>query len=63
MCIEENYQSYSTEKLFGNVAVRFHALRCEELTFPPFKLKFARDFHVMKQLGEFHALSTLQLNP
>ena len=50
MCKE--LQLLTTEQLFGKEILCFHVRQCEELLFPPFKLKFAHDFKILKQLGQ-----------
>lgn len=48
----EELQLFTTEQIFGKEVVSFHVRKCEELAFPPFKLNFAHDFKVLKQLGQ-----------
>ncbi|XP_047052456.1 interferon-induced, double-stranded RNA-activated protein kinase-like [Lolium rigidum] len=47
-----NFQQFSTDQVFGKETVHFDARRCEELTFPPFKLNFAMHFNVLKEIGK-----------
>ncbi|KAM0873010.1 hypothetical protein ACQ4PT_038338 [Festuca glaucescens] len=47
-----NFQQFSTDQVFGKETVHFDARRCEELTFPPFKLNFALHFNVLKEIGK-----------